>query len=1401
MGVGVILGLVFLLLVSGRLWLTSESARPLILARINAAIPGALSWDRLGLSLLAGKVDIRGLRLDGPDGEALIALDRAFVNLSWGGLFRKTILAEALILEKPRVWLATDAAGTLNLVNAFSASDSTDSEAGAFPFNVGIDTLELTDGFFRYKRQAPPDRTEEITFSGIHLTVTDADLSAQSMHMDLRAATGAIDMASVKAALSPSRLFGTLNRGSVETAVLDMDSDLGRLLVAFSLRDFCAPLVFDAEATLDTTLARLRRGFHLPAELTGPVRVHLTGHGPLGNPEAALTLTYEGGTVAGAPVNRAALACRLKERQLAVGELSVETPLGRLKATGDIDLKEAFPEGFTASSRDLEAIAYHLELTQTGTSLDRLPGIAAKISGKVSGKADATLTLGGTGISPDTLSAEAELALTARDLAVGKGPDPMDLDLTARLALSNNRITLRHLALGAEGATLEGDGHWDLASSAIAANLALAVPDLSRLTVSPAGRDLKGRLALDLGIRGTTHHPVADARIRGDALRLRDLPLGTLRLAAGLDPSGLLRITDMELRENKARVRGQGSVQVFDENLPPGAPTRFPVELSLDFANIDLRHFPSAAGLSGSVDGTLSCRGPLLSPEASLSVTGRSLAVGTHHLGDLLARLRLRRGLLSLDGARLTSGQSTLTLKGTARVLAADTGAPLSTPAFDLTLEGKGLHLGDVIEGTEGTVALRGHLTGDTAHPLGTLSLSGREMNLGGQTIHALALDARLDKDRVTVESLSLALAPKETLTAGGWLSLKERRYALRANTTGVSLTHIAPIGGKNAAEGTVRLTLTGAGSLDNPELNGELTVSDLRLNNEPFDDGTFKLVVRDGLVRVHCDLIANLTGQYHLQTKEFSGKALLEQTRLEPFFKMAGRRTLTGTLTGLIEAEGNAAAPEAVRAVARITQLAVSHNATELVSQGVCEASFENGTLHVPTLHLALFHQGQLTLSGKGTRDGALDFQAEGALPLEVIHLFTEALGDITGEVNLTGRLKGTLDRPDFQGDLTLDRMGFTVPTLGQRLHDVSGRARVTPRAVTIEGLGGYLDKGRFDLSGALAMDHFSPVSVTTRLTARALPITLPDTLELELNGDLSFAGTPEKSRIAGEITLLEGRYVKDIRLDLIDSLGKKRREAPPATQTPLPPFLKNTELNVAMRHRAPFVVDNNIALMALKPTLTLYGPLDRALVSGRAEVESGVIAYLGKEFEITKGVVDFINPYRIEATIDVESQIKIRKWTITLSVSGVEDNLRFTMHSTPEESDADILSLLVFNKTRDEMISGEGGSNQSTKQLLADMVTRSLQGSLKEATGLDTLEMKYTERTDKEDADDVSITVGKELSKRITLKYGVGTKDGDTVQSAITEYKFYENLMMNAFRDTDGHFGGELMFRLEMR
>jgi translocation and assembly module TamB len=320
-------------------------------------------------------------------------------------------------------------------------------------------------------------------------------------------------------------------------------------------------------------------------------------------------------------------------------------------------------------------------------------------------------------------------------------------------------------------------------------------------------------------------------------------------------------------------------------------------------------------------------------------------------------------------------------------------------------------------------------------------------------------------------------------------------------------------------------------------------------------------------------------------------------------------------------------------------------------------------------------------------------------------------------------------------------------------------------------------------------------------KLKARDLPLMIPDTLETRFNVQLDIRGTPEKSLVSGDIQMIEGKYYKEMRLNLAESLGKKSREQDlPASKIPWP-FLKNMGLDITTRYGEAFIVDNNMALLALKPDLRIYGSVNQPLISGRARVESGTVYFQKKEFTVKKGVFDFINPYKIEPAIDVQSEIKIREWTVFLNISGTPDNLKFTVSSDPRETEENILSLLITGKTTQELIAGEGGLSRSSTQILADILAETAQKQIKAATGLDVVELEYTEAKEAEASDEVKVTVGKELSQRVTVKYGMQTKNARVIQQMITEYKLLENLLINAFQDTEGHYGGGLQFSLEFR
>ncbi len=364
-----------------------------------------------------------------------------------------------------------------------------------------------------------------------------------------------------------------------------------------------------------------------------------------------------------------------------------------------------------------------------------------------------------------------------------------------------------------------------------------------------------------------------------------------------------------------------------------------------------------------------------------------------------------------------------------------------------------------------------------------------------------------------------------------------------------------------------------------------------------------------------------------------------------------------------------------------------------------------------------------------------------------------------------------------------------------------LNGSIHVTPKAIVLDNIRGMLDTGSFELSGAIDLKAYQPSRVGLKLKAHDLPLMIPDTLETRLSAELDIKGTPEKSLVSGYIQMIEGQYYKNIQMNLMESLGKKSREQAMPAQEISWPFLKNMAIDITTRCIEPFVIDNNIALLSIKPDLRIYGSVNHPLISGRAEVESGTVYFQKKEFNVKRGVFDFINPYKIEPTIDVLSEIIVRKWTIFLNISGTPDNLKFNLSSNPSEREEDILSLLITGKTTRELIAREGGSSLSPGQILADVLAETVQKQIKDATGLDVVELEYKEGGETEASDEVKVTVGKELSQRITVKYGVQTKNAKVVQQVITEYKILEKLLINTFHDTEGHYGGGLQFRVEFR
>jgi autotransporter translocation and assembly factor TamB len=527
----------------------------------------------------------------------------------------------------------------------------------------------------------------------------------------------------------------------------------------------------------------------------------------------------------------------------------------------------------------------------------------------------------------------------------------------------------------------------------------------------------------------------------------------------------------------------------------------------------------------------------------------------------------------------------------------------------------------------------------------------------------------------------------------------------------------------------------------------------------------------------------------------------IFDETDLYPYFKMASQLDLSGVLTGKVEAKGNVDAMDNLEFSADLSKLSIFFKEKELVHTQDFKASFEEKEFSIPALHLLILKEGKVDIKGKGKLNGPLALHLEGHIPLEVARPFVDDLADISGDLLLSATIGGTQEHPEINAKITLESIGLTVPVLQQRLHGLNGHIQITPQTVIIDQIEGRLDTGRFDLAGKIDLDAFQPVKVFVDLNTNALPLQVPDMLDMMVTTELKFHGNREKSKIEGDVVILEGTYYKDVNLSLIQAVRQKKREEAPLPKEISQPFLKNTSLDISVKRRNPFLVDNNLALLEITPDLRISGNLNNPIISGRATVESGELFYQKKTFVVKKGFIDFLNPYKIEPTLDIKSEVEIRNWMINLEISGTPDQLIFRLTSDPPEEDGDIISLLLLGKTTRELIEGEGGSSQSTAQTLAKLISSTFGEDIKGATGLDILEVETRGEGDEDTSERIKVTIGKKLSKRTTVKYTTETEYGEIGRRGVAEYKFLENIVISGFQDSRGLFGGELQFRLEFR
>jgi len=1418
-GMGIFFSLIIVLITSALFLLETDMVQRRIQAKIQQVLPGKILWKALRFSLIRGRAEISNVDIKTPTDESVISVDKVYAQVSMMNLLKGKIRGHRLTLEHPIVNLGADEHGRLKLLSAFvrptqhkDVKKEKEVRHDVILPDISVEEIEITKGnvFFNTHDQRLKAELDDVRI------ISGGKLAEQTGNITLTIGKGSFESSFLKARLNSFQIGGSLKNGHFEP----LDINIG-----------------------------------IEADLTP------RPPSPEGQGESPLSVSERG---MGRGMGSVYLNAHVQDRLITLDPLMLKTDAGDLSIRGQLDFQHAFPETFFSLHPDIQKLAYHLSLNGKDLSLGHWFGNHA------TGNVSALLCLDGKGISPKNITANADLEMFSGEIpplrfGEGQGVGFPALKVKTQIGMEDHGIKLAFLEAESGNLKLHADGQYRLASEELHAAVSLNASDLEQ-SLAPLGiKGVKGKIEAKSDISGLIRKPTFDVKLNGNNLQFQDIVIGDADIAAAMDSAGNLKISRLSVQnqgseisgsgdlrlsdpdfssdislalnhielknfihkdilkglidakldfkgslkrpdikisvaakglesagvrignlnfnansdqsgvvsisqlslENKgSEIKGQGQIQLLkDAKMLPW--TEMPVKISLDLRKIESKKFMSKEFFQGAVDGNITASGNLKMPDIALLLQGRKIAVDSVRLGDVDADLGFSKGEAKISKISVHSGGSMAKISGSVQLMEKNSLKILKSPSYDLSVYSNQVMLEDFMKNIKGRLGLTAHLKGTIEHPTGNIRVEGQEIDLGVQRFSQVKLDSELAGDKLDIRSLDIVFAPGESIEGKGRISF-QKEYDITLAAKGISLSNIDKLNSQTDIEGKISLDLSGKGRFDNPRMSGNISLKDLKIREKLINNIMLHLDLKDHLAKISGNLGFDLDGQFNLQKKDFSASVSFDNTDLTPYFVIAGQKDLNGRLSGKIKAQGNAQNIAGIRADAELSSLVMSFKDRELVQAADFKASFKNKEIVIPPARLHVLQTGYVAVSGKAVIDGPAAF------------------------------------------DIDLQNIGLAIPETTQNLHDLNGKIHITPDQIRFENINAGLDTGKLELGGQIALARFQPVNADITLSATALPIKAPNSMDMLLNAKFRLSGEPEKAALQGETVIVEGRYYRNVNLNLLNMLQgvkeKKREVAEIRQNRPQfnQPFLKNLNLDVSVKRRNPFMVENNIAKLEIHPDLRIHGTLNAPLVSGRAEVPTGTITYQKRSFELKRGYIDFLNPYKIEPTLDIEGKADIRKWTVYLKVSGTPDNLNFKLTSTPAEEHGDILSLLLIGKTPRELIEKEGGNSQAPGQILAQMISETFGEDLKKATGLDIFQVDFDDqnaKNGKNGSNSVKLTVGKEISRRMVVKYAVESKDGETIQKAIAEYKFLENILMSAFQNSKGGFGGELQFRLEFR
>ena len=617
---------------------------------------------------------------------------------------------------------------------------------------------------------------------------------------------------------------------------------------------------------------------------------------------------------------------------------------------------------------------------------------------------------------------------------------------------------------------------------------------------------------------------------------------------------------------------------------------------------------------------------------------------------------------------------------------------------------------------------------------------------------------------------------------------------------TGISLDKVKKLQSSSLPiQGQADFSLRGNGPLLSPVAQGNFHVKNLTVGSESQGDFSGQLA-SDGRTahltlasepsasRFRGDVSIGLSGD-----QPVSGRLSIEQFDLDPFIS-AGLHVhkLTGhsTADGVFTISGALGRPGTFEMDADISRISFTYEFVQLTNDGDIRLAYRRDAIRVEQAH---FHGPDTDLqiggSARFSPNSRLDFTLSGGVNLRL-------LGEVLPELDAQGRadanvsVQGSIAQPIVVGRATLRDASAHYADFPAGLSHVDGDIVFDKSSLNFEQITAQSGGGHLTLTGNVAYGE-GPLHYQLTVATSTVRIRYPTGMSWLAGGTLQLSGTSSAALLSGRIAVQRVLFAQGV--DMASFFASASDTTPSPTSSS--PFLQNLTFDVQGETTPGARIEWSGAHVEMDGSVRLRGTWDRPVLLGHIHLLSGEMPFRGNTFQLTRGDINFSNPFRLDPVLNVEATTTISQYQVTIDFSGSASHLVLNYRSDPPLPDSDVVALLALGSPGEtSAIGSQPGASQNygATALLSEAISSGIGSRIEHLFGISSFRVDpFVAGAATESNAAARVTIQEQVRRDLTITYSTNATTSNQYQLIQVEYAVNRGLSVVFLRDINGTYG----------